>query len=396
MNEMDIFARRGIPTIINAAGTLTRLSGGTMRSEVSTAIAEASSLCVDMAELQAHASAVIATHTGAEAGLVTSGASAGLLLAAAACIAGLDPSKMNRLPDTAGLPAEIIVPRSHRNGYDHALRAAGARLIEVGLPDRYSGAGGRDTEAHEIGAAINANTAAIFYVVHEGAQPPLSEVVALARTKGIPVIVDAAAQLPPQSNLRDFIAQGADLVVFSGGKALGGPQASGILCGSRPLIMSAALQMLDMDVEADQWSPPSAFIDLSMLPGLPRHGIGRSCKAGKEEIIGLLTALELFVAEGDAVRHARWLAELLVIADNLGGQSQAEIIIHGADDITAVPKFELRFADKARALTLAKALLPAIHVDQSLCRSSSVLFNPIGMADGDAKKIVSAVLRLLK
>jgi D-glucosaminate-6-phosphate ammonia-lyase len=182
---MDIFARRGIPTIINAAGTLTRLSGSIMRPEVSAAMAEASRLCVDMAELQAHASAIIASNTGAEAGLVTSGASAGLLLAAAACIAGLDPSRMNRLPDTAGFPAEIIVPRSHRNGYDHALRAARARLVEVGLPDRHSGAGGRDTEPHEIGAAITPETAAIFYVVHDGAQPPLSEVVALARAKGI-------------------------------------------------------------------------------------------------------------------------------------------------------------------------------------------------------------------
>jgi D-glucosaminate-6-phosphate ammonia-lyase len=159
--------------------------------------------------------------------------------------------------------------------------------------------------------------------------------------------------------------------------------------------MSAALQMLDMDVEAGQWTPPSSFIDISKVPGLPRHGIGRSCKVGKEEIIGLLTALELFVAEGDALRHARWLTKLRSLEAGLAAQSQAEIIMHGADDTTAVPKLELRFSEKPRAPALSKALLPAIHVDQSLCRSGSLLFNPIALAEGDAEKIVKAVLRLL-
>ena len=147
------------------------------------------------------------------------------------------------------------------------------------------------------------------------ARPPLRDVVAVAHAAGVPVIVDAAAELPPQANLNRFIAEGADLVVFSGGKAIGGPQASGILCGRRDLIMAAALQHLDMDVMAEFWAPPARLIDRDRLDGLPRQGIGRPCKAGKEEIVGLLTALELFIAEGDAARHGRWLADARIIAD---------------------------------------------------------------------------------
>ena len=196
-----------------------------------------------------------------------------------------------------------------RNCYDHAIRAAGLTIVEVGLPDRYAGAGVRDAEAWEIDDAITERTAAVFYVADPQARPPLAEVTRVAHARGVPVIVDAAAQLPPQDNLRRFIAEGADLVAFSGGKAIGGPQASGILAGRRDLIMAAALQHLDLDIFWDMWEPPCPLIDKARLKGAPQHGIGRTCKAGKEEIVGLLTALRLFVAEGDAARHGRWLKD---------------------------------------------------------------------------------------
>ena len=128
---MNVYERRGVRTIINAAGTVTRLSGGIMRSGVAAAMAEASNSSVDMTELEAHASDVIANLTGAEAGYVTSGASAGLLLATAACLTGLDPARMAKLPDTTGMKNEVIVARGQRNGYDHAVRAAGGKLVEV-------------------------------------------------------------------------------------------------------------------------------------------------------------------------------------------------------------------------------------------------------------------------
>jgi len=393
---LTIYARRGVPTVINAAGTLTRLSGAIMRPEVPAAMAEAAAAPVDMAVLQAHASDVIAAATSAEAGYVTSGAAAGLLVGTAACVTGLDASAMARLPDVTGLKDEVVVARSQRNGYDHAVRTVGVRLVEVGLPDRASGAGVRDAEPWEYAAAIGDKTAAVFYVASGDTRPPLRDVVAVAHAAGVPVMVDAAAELPPQANLKRFIAEGADLVVFSGGKAIGGPQASGILCGRRDLIMAAALQHLDMDVIAEFWAPPARLIDRDRLGGLPRQGIGRPCKAGKEEIIGLLTALELFVAEGDAARHARWLADARIIADGLAGAPGAEPTLVGHDDIGVVPKVTLRFprGQQARAAELIRTLLrhdPAIHVDASEHERGIVTFNPMCLRPGDAAIVVRAV-----
>ncbi|MEE3215142.1 MAG: L-seryl-tRNA selenium transferase, partial [Pseudomonadota bacterium] len=293
----NVYDRLGVRTIINASGPATRLSGSIMLPEAAQAMKEASQYCVDIAELQGRACEIIADITGAEAGYVTSGAAAGLLLGTAACVTGLNPDKMNRLPDTSGMKNEVIMARSHRNFYDHAVRSVGIRLVEVGISDRFSGAGVRDTEPWEIAAAITEQTAAICYVAYEHTEPPLTEVVRVAGVAGVPVIVDAAGQLPPASNLRRFIADGADLVVFSGGKALRGPQSSGILCGRRDLISAAALQHLDLDIYWEQWNPPTALIDKDELPGAPHHGIGRPCKVGKEEIVGLLTALQLFAQE---------------------------------------------------------------------------------------------------
>src|SRR4029450_13690517 len=144
MSVTDLYRKRGIRTVINANGPATRLSGGVMRPEVVAAMSEAALHCVDMAALEAHASQVIANVTGAEAGYVASGAAACLLLATAACVTGLDLGLMPRLPETAGRRNEIIVARSQRNLYDHAVRTAVIRFVEVGLSDRYAGAGRRD------------------------------------------------------------------------------------------------------------------------------------------------------------------------------------------------------------------------------------------------------------
>jgi L-seryl-tRNA(Ser) seleniumtransferase len=393
---MDIYSRRGIPTVVNAAGPLTRLSGGVMRAEVAAAMAEASAACVDMTDLQAHASETIARLTAAEAALVTSGAAAGLLLGTAACVAGLDRAAMARLPDIFGLKDEVVVVRSQRNSYDHAVRAAGVRLVEVGLPDRHAGAGIRDAEAADIAEAITPRTAAILYVADAAARPLLPEVVVVAERAKVPVLVDAAAQLPPQSNLRRFIAEGADLVAFSGGKAIGGPQASGFLCGRHDLIMSAALQCLDLDVRDELWHPPPSFIDRTRLAGIPRNGIGRSSKVGKEEIVGLLTALELFAAEGDATRHERWLSvvEALFAAVATGNFAKKRLL--GTERIDEIPKLEIAFPPGAEdmAIRLVVALgraSPSIHLDPSLCDRGIVIANPIGLRPGEGERVASAI-----
>jgi L-seryl-tRNA(Ser) seleniumtransferase len=400
MSATDLYRKRGIRTVINAKGPATRLSGGVMRPEVVAAMSEAALHCVDMAELEAHASQVIADVTGAEAGYVASGAAACLLLAAAACVAGLDLGLMARLPEITGARNEIIVARSQRNLYDHAVRTAGIRFVEVGLPDRYAGAGLRDAEAWEIADAITDRTAAVFYVADRFARPRLSEVIAVAHAAGVPVIVDAAAQLPPQINLRRFIEQGADLVAFSGGKAINGPQATGILCGRRDLVMAAALQHLDFDILWDQWSPPPTLIDKLQLKGVPHHGIGRICKVGKEQIVGLLTALELFVAEGDAARHARWKAMVDDLAAGLDGLAGCTVRLDGSDNYEEVPTVRLALsrASSLSALELVAALhngTPSIAADPSLCDHGLVILNPICLQPGEPEQIAAAIRRLL-
>ena len=392
----DIYARFGLEPIINAKGPGTRLSGGIARPEVRAAMADAMAHCVDIVALHARASEVIARHTGAEAGLVTSGAAAGLLLGTAACITGLDPGAMARLPLTRAARGNIVMVRSQRNQYDHALRTTGLEIVEVGLPDRYAGAGCRDAEPWEIADAIGETTKLVHWVADAHSRPPLEAVVEVAHARGVPVLVDAAAQLPPKAALRSFIAAGADLVAFSGGKALGGPQASGILCGRRDLIAAAAMQMLDMDYPAGFFRPPPHFIDADRLAGLPPHGIGRPCKVGKEQIVGLLVALELFVAEEDEARHARWLAAVTAIADRLDDLPAVNLEIRRA---AAVPTLALSLAGGADgALALYEALVsgrPAVHLDPGELASGRLVLNPMCLAEGDQARLAGRLRQLL-
>jgi D-glucosaminate-6-phosphate ammonia-lyase len=387
----NVLERLGVKPVINACGPVTRLGGGVMHPDVAAAMTEASQVSVDMITLQAAACRIIARVTGAEAGIVTTGASAAILLGAAACLAGLDPGRMNRLPDVPDGRREFIVVRSQRNMYDRALVVAGARLVEIGIPDRFSGPGVRDADGWEIEDAIGPNTAGIYYLAQPQSLPPLPVVTAAARRHGVPVWVDAAARLPPATNLRGFLAQGASLVAFSGGKAIGGPQASGILCGRADLVSSALLQMLDLDVRPDAWSPPAEFGPLSQLRGLPHHGIGRSCKAGKEEIVGLLTALERFVAEPPEARRARWVGLLRAIMDAHGRVDGLKLILLDDPDGYPVPMLRVEVpGGGAAAATLATALaagMPSIECQTGRVEEGVLLFSPVALAPEDGPVI---------
>ena len=369
------------------------MGGGRADPEVAAAVAEAMGQCVAIETLQERAGEIIAEHTGAEAGLVTSGAAAALLLAAAACLTGLDPDRMGRLPHVAGRN-RILIPRSHRNLYDHALRTAGAELVEVGIADRFSGAGVRDTEAWELGAAIDDRTAAIAYVAQSYSQPPLEQVIAEAHARGVPVIVDAAGRLPPQSNLRAFIDAGADLVCFSGGKAIGGPQGTGILCGRRRLVGAAALQLFDQDVLPELWRPPSWITGEPPLAGAPHHGIGRPCKVGKEQIAGLLVALQRFAAVPDRERIAGWrrLSDRLV--ELLDGAPCRATIDDGRD---GTPIVEVR-PERRDALELTTALQggdPPIHVNAGGVREGLLRFSPACLSEPEVAVIGDRLRALL-
>ena len=384
---MSILQRLGVPTVINACGPVTRLGGGLMHPDVAAAMVEASTACFDMQALQAAASRAIVQATGAQAGIVTTGASAAILLGAAACLAGLDPGRMNRLPEVPDGKCEFLIVRSQRNMYDRALMVAGGRLVEIGIPDRVSGPGVRDAEAWEIEDAIGPNTAGIYYLAQPQSRPALPQVTAVARRHGVPVLVDAAAQLPPTENLRAYLAQGADLVAFSGGKAIGGPQASGILCGRADLVSSALAQMLDMDVLPDAWAAPAEFAPLAQLRGLPHHGIGRSCKAGKEEIVGLIAALHRFVTADPAARHAGWSALLGQIMEAAGQVPGMALAVQDGPVPLLRATLDGGGPAAGRLAAALRAGSPAIECQMGMVEQGGLLFSPVALRAEDAAVI---------
>jgi L-seryl-tRNA(Ser) seleniumtransferase len=387
-------------TILNAAGTLTRLSGARIAPGVAKAMVEAAGLSFDMWKLQAAASRRIAAATGAEAGLVTTGASAGLTLAAAAAIAGLDPVKMDALPLVSPTP-EIIVPRTHRNAYDRALRVAGAALRDIGVADRETDAGVRGLEAFEVEAAIGPATVALAANGSPATAQDIPLLAGLARAHGVPLIVDAAAQLPPVEGLKTFLAAGADLVVFSGGKAIGGPQASGILAGRRDLIASAALQMLDMDTRPEAFEAPPEFFGNGPAPVLPRHGLGRGYKASKEAIVGLMAALDVFLARDAGAIERRTRRRLAAIARGLSGLRGIAAEIVPGRKAGAVSRLAIRVvpdeagmdaSDLAARLRRAR---PAVYLAEGRIGENVLLVDLAAIRPEDDAALVQAIAAAL-
>ncbi len=284
----NFYNRLGVKRIINAASWITVYGGSIMPPAVVQAMDDASHWFVDMHELNEKAGNIIATLTGAEAGLVTAGSAAGMVLEAAATMAGNDPAKIWQLPDTSNMKNEIILHRAHRVNYDHSFRAAGAMLVEIGNAST--------TQEWELENAINENTAAVAYIFgpRRGGAIPLRRTVEIAHQHDIPVIVDAAAMLPPLENLSRFIEEGADLVSFSGGKGVMGPQSTGILAGRADLIEAAYAN------------------------GAPNSvSVGRAAKVCKEEIAGLITALEIFVDTDFEAVNAAWRAKCAHVVEEL-------------------------------------------------------------------------------
>src|SRR5262245_48139293 len=382
---MGIYEDWGLEPIINVSGAVTRLGGAPMPQAVLDAFCAAARDSAPLDTLQGVASHAIAQATGAEAGIVTSGAAAGLTMGAAAILARWDLRRMEQLPH-CDFPCEFVMARGQRNGYDHAVRAAGAKLIEVGMHEIVAGAGVRRAETWEFAAAFNAQTAGILYVYDAHARPPLAELVAKAHEHDLPVLVDAAGELPPRSNLRGIIAPGADLVVFSGGKALRGPQATGILCGRRDLVGSALLQVLDMDDHFELWEPPPHLIYKYCLPGMPRHGIGRALKVSKEQIIALLTGLKLFVSgayDNELAAMQRWLEQ---IADGLQ-KLPARCHVAVSSDGQSLPILEVMLDEAAlgrSALEVCRRLRhgkPPVHVGHGKLGEGKLVINPLHLND---------------
>ena len=258
----SVYKKLGVRTFINAYGTLTTLGGTLMEPEVKRAMDDAAQHFVAIHDLQKRVGVRLAELTGAESGFVTAGASCSICLATCAVTVGGDLAKIKRLPDLTGSKTEIVMQKAHvgaGNPYDHNWRMIGTKVIAAETAD-------------EIRAAIGPQTAALGMVLShnsEGHKLELDEMVAIAHKANLPLILDAAAEIPPASNLKKFLAMGADLVAFSGGKNLRGPQCSGLLLGRKDLIEAAYVN------------------------SAPNNHFARIAKVGKEEIVGLLTAVEL-------------------------------------------------------------------------------------------------------
>jgi L-seryl-tRNA(Ser) seleniumtransferase len=202
------------------------------------------------------------------------------------------------------------------------------------------------------------------------------------------VIVDAAAQLPPKSNLKRFFELGADLVAFSGGKAIGGPQASGILAGRRELVGSALVQQLDMDVPPATWSPPE-LIDPKAMKGIPHHGLGRGFKAGKEEIVGLLVALERFAAADDEESNAVFDKRLQRIAKEIGGR------VLSAQETGRVPQLHLTVKDPQAVSRRLQAGDPPVHLSERFAAQGVLIVDPQALRPQDDASLIDALSKVL-
>ncbi len=287
---MTIYDDLGVPAVLNGVGPATRLGGLPLHPEVWAAMQDALESSVRMDELETAAGRRIAELLGVPAVYVTSGASAALFLATAAVMARGDSANIDRLPDTTGMRHRVIIQSAQRDPYDRAVEAAGATLVPIGYPD--------STHPGELERELGDDVAAVLFRPGRGGNLlDLESTCRIAHAAGVPVMIDGAMFVPPVERLRAYFDAGADLVAVSGGKGFRGPQTSGLLCGRSEFIDVIALQHQDMDERDTTWFR-NRHADEPMTP--PRHGIGRSMKVGREQIVGLLTAIERYVRDPGA------------------------------------------------------------------------------------------------
>ena len=369
---MSIYRKLGVRELINAEGTITSLGGCVMAPAVVAAMAGAAKSFVDLNQLLVKAGQHVAALLDVEAAYITSGAAAGLALSTAACITGADPAQIRQLPDLSTIEKnEVLIQKSHRNGYDHAVRQAGVTVVDFGLI--------KETYPWEMRSAISEKTAAVvhFLEFENHRNLPLPEVIAIAKEKEIPVIVDAAAELPPVDNLSRFFHMGADLTVFSGGKDIGGPQSSGLIVGRRDLIACCALN------------------------ANPNYSIGRTMKAGKEEIAGLVTALELYLQQDFAAEEQVWedMVAFMVatLADVPGLQARRVSPSEPGVQPSWIPRMYLDWDEKVIPLDRVRVKSRLLETDPAIAvgtTSTGLFVNPQTMVPGQ-EKIVAQRLRTI-
>jgi uncharacterized pyridoxal phosphate-dependent enzyme len=343
--DKDYYKILGVQKVINAKGTYTYLGGSRLRPAAASAMALAGDCFLDIEDLYRKTGKYIAQLLNVEAVCVTSGAAAGLVQATAACMTGTDPNKIGHLPDPLD-KSEVIILCSHRNPFDKAIRIAGAKLIEVG--------NAIETPTYQVENAISESTAALVYFLQAqmlNSSINLEGMIEIAHKYNLPIIVDAAAELPPKENLWAISNKGADLVIFSGGKDIGGPQASGLVVGRRDLIEAVMLQASPYE-----------------------YAVARPMKASKEVMIGLVCALEEYLEQDEELRFQKWeeiyqYLERTMAQINCLAVSRFKPTQPGAQPaITPRLAVQLAFGDRLSTQKIASELLrgtPPIVVSQS-------------------------------
>jgi L-seryl-tRNA(Ser) seleniumtransferase len=381
---MDFATELGLRPIVNAVGPATRLGGLPLSDGVLRAMQAAGERNVRMDELQEAAGARLAELLGVPAVYVTSGASAGLTLATAVCDAGDDLEQADALPQILGPRRRVLVQRGHRDPYDHALTAAGVALTEIG----YAGS----TRADELARELDGTVAAVLW----RPEPPrdllaLDTVAGLAKEAGVPVIVDAALDVPPVSRLQDLFAAGADLVVASGGKGFRGPHTSGLLCGRPELIRAVAVHHLDMDVREQTWAASEVT---GVTPRYGRHGIGRGMKVGREQVAGLLAAVAEHVADPQRY-EAGYDTELAAIEAGLAVDPRL-VVRRVRNDRLWAPELHVDVSGTGMSAdAIVRALEggePRIHMGEDLAWRGVLVVNPMGLSKGEGP-LIAARLR---
>jgi uncharacterized pyridoxal phosphate-dependent enzyme len=364
---MTLFERLGVRPVINAHGTVTILGGSLMDRRVVEAMAEAAGSFADLLELLSRAGEYIAGLIGVEAACITSGAANGIVVSTAAVIAGSDPDRIARLPVSAGIPNQVVIEASQRNPWERMAVLAGAQIVEA---DTRSGRAALEQ-------VITADTAAVLHFTHMPSVLGLPEVIATAHHFNVPVIVDAAAELPPPEHLTLFNRMGADLVVFSGGKMLRGPQSTGLVLGRRALVAACAAN------------------------ANPHAAVGRPGKVGKEEIAGLVRAVELFLEHDWTVDMDRWEAAVAhwIQAFRPLHVCRARRVFPGTDGVLPreVPRVyltwnaaEVGFGPREAAARLRQGE-PSIAVGPL---SDGLMLNPITLSPGEEQIVALRVAAL--
>lgn len=367
----SIIDRLGIRPLIAAGGPNTMHSGTRPRPEVFDAMIEMSKTFVRLDELLIAAGEEIARMIGVPAATITSGASGGLVLQSAAAIARDDPEAISQLPITDGLPNELIIQRGQRFGYDHLYMVPGARFAEVGTEEGCT--------RKEISDAVGPNTVGIVYVItsgRAGAAVPLDEAIDVAHSHGLPLLLDAASALPPRANLTKYVGMGADLVSFSGGKAIRGLQSTGMLLGD------------------PKW------IEYARLNNAPNSTVARAQKVSKEEIAGLIVALESFLGEDEEAETARYRRDMQLIVDQVS-EVPGVIATVKHDDDYRIPHAVFEFDKSWRgpsSMEVGQALLagdPRIYLRYGYSWFNGIAVDPLNIQPGELQIVADQVRSML-